>query len=186
MAILNRCKVTWTTGIGGSGLSVFYFPDTQTDMSALMALVNSWKPFMPPVVSWQVPSSGDQLNDASGLITGSWSGSGGGSATATGATTYVAGTGVLIRWTTGTVIGRRRLLGRTFVVPLTTGHFDTNGTILDATVTTLQTAATAFVAAVDSQVWHRPPKGQTSGGQSAPVNGSLVLDKVTSLRSRRT
>ena len=185
MAGMNRIQVTWNTGSGGPGLSTFYLDNAVTDVSALTAFFTALKPYAPPVVTWSIPSSGDQIDESNGHLVGSWTGTGGGSMTATGGTAYAAGTGLFIRWNTPLIVGTRRLKGRTFFCPLSSANYDTNGTIADSVVTAIQTAASNLVVNADCKIWHRPTAALPSSGQTSVVTSAVVVDRVTSLRSRR-
>jgi hypothetical protein len=60
------------------------------------------------------------------------------------------------------------------------------GSIANASVTTIQTAATTLVASNKLIVWHRPTAlAPTSGGGRLAI-AAIAPDKVTSLRSRRS
>ena len=68
--------------------------------------------------------------------------------------------------------------------PLLASEFQTDGTITAACLNTLQTAANTLVAADVLSIWHRPSPGG-SDGNSAPIEGATIADRVTALRSRR-
>src|ERR1043166_2204834 len=119
---MRRVAVQWTTGIGGTGLSVFYTLDPVDVTTELGTFFGAIKSQFPNVVTWQVPSTGDMLDSETGVLVGGWSGGTGATTIAAGGTgAYVAGTGALIRWGTGSVVAGRRLRGRTFLCPLLTG-----------------------------------------------------------------
>lgn len=186
MVDMRRVQVLWTTGIGGSGLSVFYTLDPVDATAELGTFFNAIKGFFPNAVSWNVPSSGDMIDAATGTLVGGWSGGTAASIAATGgATPYVAGTGALVRWNTGGIVRGRRVKGRTFLAPLLTGLFDATGTLNDANVATMQTAVNNLAAAGKLRIWSRPPDGSTPGG-TFPVLSGTVADRVTSLRTRRS
>jgi hypothetical protein len=107
---------------------------------------------------------------------------GGGIVTGSGAANYAAGCGAYVNWLTSGIANGRRVKGRTFMAPLINSAYD-GGTILNANLTTLQTAATALVTAGNTVVWHRPVNG--AGGSSYQPASALVPDQVTSLRTRR-
>jgi hypothetical protein len=138
------------------------------------------------VVAWDIPGSGDVVDETTGLITGAWTAGTAATITATGGTgAYAAGTGAFVRWQTNGIVAGRRVRGRTFLCPIITTGFDSNGTIASTQLGTLQTAATALAAAGKNQVWHRPSPGGSDGSAHIVVAGT-VPDKVTSLRTRRT
>lgn len=183
---LRRINVGWTTGIGGSGVSVFYCAQPDDLTSNLATFFNAIKAFFPTPVTWNIPASGDLINPEDGHLAGAWVGGTAASIPASGgAGAYVAGTGAYVRWVTGAISGTHKVQGRTYLVPLLTSQFDTQGTITDTSVTTMQAAATALAASAKLIVWHRPHKGGVDGA-SFLVGGAVVPDKVTSLRTRRT
>ena len=100
--------------------------------------------------------------------------------------TSVGSAGAVINWQTSTVVNGRRLRGRTFIVPMRTVAFDTDGTLASNAITALNAAAEAIT---DSQfesnlvVWSRPSNG--GGGTVGPVTGYRIPDMAAVLRSRR-
>lgn len=186
MATLDRLRVTWS-GLGGlPGLSTFYLTDVATpDLSAVTAFFNSIKAFFPSGLSWDVPNGGDKIDSATGELTGSWSGINGGVVAASGSGAYAAGTGAYIIWRTAGIVGGRRLQGRTFLCPLTAGQYEADGTLNNTNRATIQTAGNTFLATLQFNVWHRPSPSAPSGGAISAVTSASVLDRVTSLRSRR-
>lgn len=193
MTTMRRCRVSWDGLPGLPGLSTFYFGVASPNVSALVTFFTAIKALFPSALSWTIPSSGDEIDDASGALTGGWVGSGGGTVTATGgAGAYAAGTGCQVQWQTGVVAHGRRIKGSTFLVPTVVGMYDTNGTLTSANQTTVQTAANALVASgVAWGIWQRPKKDPVSHvvtrvGLYAATNAATVPDRVTSLRTRRT
>lgn len=182
---LRRVPVAWTTGVGGAGVSVFYSGDTDDLTSNLGTFFTAIRAFFPNAVTWTIPAAGDKIFDDTGHLAGAWTGGTAATVSANGgALAYVAGTGCSVRWITGAIVGTHKLQGRTFLNPMLTSMFDTSGTMTDANVATIQAAATALVASNKLLVWHRPPKGGSTG-TARLVIGATVADKVTSLRSRR-
>lgn len=173
---------------GLPGLSVFYSstPNAVTAVAALTTFFNAIKGLFPGAVTWDLPSSGDTFEDTDGSLSGIWTGATGGQITATGANTaYAAGVGGRVQWHTTAVIGRRRVRGSTFLVPLLGSQYDTNGTLSASCMGTLTSAVNALVTADQLMVWHRPSPGGSDGAMIDVVSG-IVPDKVSTLRSRRT
>lgn len=183
---MRKMPVVWSTGIGGSGLSVFYSPfgvDATTDLGTFF---NAIKGYFPNAVTWDVPGSGDVVDESTGLITGAWTAGTAASITATGgAVSYPAGTGTYVRWQTAGIVAGRRVRGRTFLCPLVIGGFDTTGTIAVVTQSAFQTAVNTLVGSGKLLIWHRPHPGAADGSSHAVIAG-VVPDKVSSLRTRRT
>lgn len=192
MTTLRRVRVTWD-GLGGlPGLSTFYYGVASPNVSDLVTFFNAVKVYVPSGLTWTIPSSGDELDDVTGDLTGSWTGTGGGSVAATGSTgPFAAGTGVIVRWRTGIVADKRRVQGRTFIAPTVSGMFNSSGGIGSTPLATLQAAAAAYVSSgVAKGIWHQPKKAPGGIGPDRPglycaINGSDVGPIVSSLRSRR-
>jgi hypothetical protein len=104
---------------------------------------------------------------------------------------YAAGVGVRVNWKSSSVRNRRFMRGATLLVPLVSDTFTTGG-VVDATfISGLVTTLNTFLAAMASNtlemiVWHRPAKGQTTGGAAGLVTGFSISTVPASLRSRRT
>jgi hypothetical protein len=150
----------------------------------------------------QVPGSGDTIDAETGTITNTWSvATTPAVVTATGSGAYAGNAGLVVHWLTSTIIGTRRLRGRSFIVPTIATTFETNGSPTSTAVSTLNTAAAALVTATTPGlvVWSRPVKAHTKYdpdtgvgtsiparvGSTGVVNGTRVPDLAISLRSRR-
>lgn len=185
MPTIRRLVVEWTGLTGLPGESVFYSDAATAPSGAVLAFFTAIQSLCPSPLTWTVPSSGDELDDATGTLTGVWTGGAGGSVTASGASQHAAGVGALVRWETGVIITGRRLRGRTFIAPLMNSAYDSAGTIVTGNLATLQTAANTLSSTSDIGVWHRPTSSGGSDGSWSPVLAAVCPDKVTSLRSRR-
>jgi hypothetical protein len=186
VAALHKTVVLWATGAGGPGVSVFYSAFGVDITVPLATFFNAIKASFPPVVTWQIPTSGDVLDDVSGAITGAWIGGTGASIAGTGSAQYFAGTGAYARWTTGAVHNRRKVYGRTFLCPIINAGADNDGTIGGGTLATLQGATATLGGGSYLRVWHRPTTTTSNDGVSFPVISGSVPDKTTSLKTRRS
>jgi len=185
MADLERIVVVWNGTSGLPGASVFYGALGASANADIKTFFTSIQSLFPAGLTWAVPGNGDLLDDATGILTGVWINTGGGgTVSASGAAAHAAGVGAYVNWRTSTVIGRRRLMGRTFLAPLMNSAYDAQGTIVAANLTTLQTAANALVTAGHTRIWHRPDSSHTGGIAQVPA-AATVPDQVTSLRTRR-
>jgi len=186
MADISRVRIEWN-GLGGlPGLSTFYTGvTTNVVVTSLTTFFNDIRSLFPQGLSWTIPNAGDTIESSTGILTGGWTGTGGGTVNANAPLgAYAAGTGARVRWHTTAVVNGRRLAGATFLCPLAGTKYDANGTIETGALATLQTAANALVASGNPwQVWHRPVGG--TGGVVDAFNSATVLDRVSSLRSRR-
>lgn len=185
MANIYRYRVGWNGLSGLPGVSTFYFGSPVDPAPDLHTMFNVIAGSLPTGLNLTFPTQGDTLNDGTGQLVGNWTSAGAATISAAAGTNYTAAAGALIRWTTGTFINGRHVIGKTFLVPLQGAKYDV-GTILDTTVTAIQGAVTTWhgtSAGTAQVVWNRPRPG-VPGGQSA-VTGAVVPDKVVILRSRR-
>jgi hypothetical protein len=94
---------------------------------------------------------------------------------------------VCVTWITAAIVNGRRVRGRTFLGPLSSGQMDSTGTPTGPALTHAAAFATAWTDAgltdTSTCVWHRPVGG-TGGSDHTILTGS-VRDKFAVLRSRR-
>lgn len=185
MATIERVRVEWSMPAGGLGLTTLYGLDGVDLVNDFSAFVESIKQRIPVGVTLSSPGDGDQIDDATGALVGSWSGSTGFSKAGTGTGSWAAGVGLFVRWPTAGLFRGRRPKGRTFMCPLNSFSFDSVGTIETNTRTEFTTAAANLLASHPGNllIWSRPVSG--TPGESNAVVSSSVDDRVTSLRSRR-
>jgi hypothetical protein len=186
---LAKVEVVLTgTGVVGGGVSTFYclesgvsgLPDALETFYGVVA-ANS-----PDNVTFTVPSSGDVIDDTSGELSGTWSTPGeGGSFAGAASSGFQMGVGARIRWNTPGTRGGRRVVGTTFLVPLASSAFTTDGFLLTTVQTALQNAGTALIAAHEFRILSRP-SGPLPDGISWTVVSCAVPLNVSWLRSRRT
>ncbi len=186
---MNRCRVLWSNFPGAPGYSNFYIGTTITDHTPIRTFFNALITYLPASVQITVPTSGDQISEATGVITGSYSATvTGGVVTATSANTgaYSGGSGAVCEWTTSALIRGRRPLGKTFVVPGYGTMFDANGSLSSGFITALNTAGTNLIAALSGElkVWSRPTPSMA--GANVTITACRVPDLAVVLRSRRT
>jgi hypothetical protein len=167
------------------GYSLFYATGASDPTGDLVTFFNAIKTQFPSPLTWTIPPGGDTLDDATGAINGVWSGAGAGIVSATVGSPWAAGTGAWAAWRTGTIVGRRRLIGRTFLCPLLVNAYDSTGTIGSANLAVLSPAVSALATAGKLVIWHRPTVASPSSGSSSLIISGTVPDQVTSLRSRR-
>jgi len=96
---------------------------------------------------------------------------------------YAGGVGAVTKWVTNAVHGSRRMIGRTFIVPIGSGCYENNGTLIAITLGQFRTAAATLVAQQDFGVWGRPVDG--ANGLFSNAVASNVRDHVAWLSSRR-
>lgn len=188
MTQLCRLRVAWGgSQITGGGLSTFYFATSGSGTAAsVKAFFTAIAGRVPAGVTWTVPTSGDLIEDTTGALAGAWSEpSGGGVVTSTGAVNYAAGVGCRVSWQTTGIHNGRRVKGSTFIVPLVSAVYATDGTIDSVVLSEIQTAATNLVTAQPAmKVLSKAKVG--SPGASSTILSATAVDKVSWLRSRRT
>jgi hypothetical protein len=186
MPTIDRVRVTWSgSPVTGPGLSTFYFNGGTADPAAISALFTAAAPYVAAGVGWNIPGAGDQLDVATGALTGSWSAAGGSLVASSGNAEHAQGVGCRIKWATNGIVGGRRVTGSTFIVPLHRLMYDTDGTLAAGVVSVLTTAALAYVSAVtpDGVIWSRPT--DTRAGTAHALTYASLPDAVSWLRSRR-
>lgn len=188
MTTINRLRCVWGgAGLVGPGLSTFYFATTATDPADdVFAFLNAAPLLFPSSVSIFVPDNGDQIDDVTGTLVGTWSDPGtGGTVTGTNTGDFFMGVGFRVKWPTAGIVGGRRVVGSTFLCPIAAAISDTSGTIDTATLVSTAGAAAALVAAQPTmRIWSRPTPARA--GTSSVVVSVEVPDKTSWLRSRRT
>jgi len=188
MANLAKIVVPWTgVSVIGPGVSTFYVDEAGSGWtSALSAFFSSVANKFPSGINWNVPTTGDLIDVATGGISGTWTDPGGGGVNSSGANAFVQGAGMRITWKTGGTHNGRRVVGATFMAPLDNGAWSLGGLPNSATVTALQNAANAFlsVSTFQPSIYSRPVDG--AGGEAHPVTSAFVPAAVSWLRSRRT
>lgn len=185
---LARVRVAWQNWPGAPGVSTFYLDPTpaQAQIDAIRTFFNSFVALLPAGLTITVPSSGDEISESTGNLSGVWSvPTAPATVTAVGTGAYAGNAGAVIHWLTNSLNGKRRLRGRTFVVPLANGSFDNTGAISAATVTSITNAATNLIAANTGtmNVWSRPRPGLS--GLQASITSARVPKLSVGLRSRR-
>lgn len=200
MAPILRVKARWSGFQGSPGYSIFHFKDfaaetyVQTDATAV---VNKTRAFflavaglLPAVVSVDVQTDVELIDHDSGdlidvlnanpvaTVTGG----------ASGTAPYAAASGAVVSWRTTQVRNGRRIRGRTFLVPLSSAAFESNGTLTSGALTSLGIAGQGMITPGDGPdfgVYARPPAGGVGAGEFAQAMGFTAPDIGAVLRSRR-
>lgn len=193
MTSLNRVVVEWGgSPIVGRACSVLHYSASDNAAPPVAAIASAFESFKSCIaagVTITVPGSGDVINDVDGSLVGSWTATAPPVVTATGSFVPAAGVGACVSWNTGGIVpgtkGPRRLRGRTFLVPLSSGMYQSNGTLLDANISLINAWASSIMGAGPLAVWHRPNAAAGIVGNSYGVQSFRVRDKVAYLSSRR-
>jgi hypothetical protein len=181
-----RVELIGAAVVGPSVMTLYQDAANTGLPAATVTWLNAIKANFPPSLSFVVPGGGDILGEADGALIGSWSDGGGATVVGTGTGGFAIGVGARVRWTTAGITRGRRVRGTTFLVPLMSGSYETDGRIRAATVTALQTPTNAFLTTMGSNllIWSRP-KG-ADAGDSHPVTAASIPNLPSTLRSRRT
>jgi hypothetical protein len=204
MANLYRHRTAIRGLTGGDGVATMYFASPTDVLPAVQNLWIDLVNLMPVNVVVQTEPGGDVINEANGQLVSSWSDSPQGPLSGNSAQPYPAPAGFVLGWRTDTILDGTRLQGRTFVVPVTSAFYATDGTILTSVVEGIQVNIDTFLAALGTAfvIWHRPFEGAPAvpptstkpgkaarpahdGGHGIVTSGS-VKDRVAILRSRRS
>lgn len=195
MATIDRIVCPWTGSWSGApGYTTFYTSPAQG--AALQPkVVTFWQTvasFLPTGFTVNVPTSGSTLDELTGAPVGNWAGGSPGVIPGTGVSSYSAVSGALIRWTTGVYMRGHHVVGKTFLVPISSAAYATGGVIGASTQAAIAGAAAALRSTPGQLVvWHRPkfdnstPPIMLFSGVGVPVNGSSCNARVTYLRTRR-
>ena len=174
-----------------------YFLDINTAPDSVRSFWEGMFSMIPANVTIKVDGVGDVIEDTTGALVGQWIFPAPAVVQCTGAGTYAAPAGALIRWETGVIKDGRRLRGRTFVVPMINFQFQTDGTLAPTTQSDMLAAAAVLQTEQNASfvVWHRPfagapavgtrPARPSHLGSHSLVTGASIPDKVVVLRSRR-
>lgn len=197
MPNINRVRVAFSGFNGGPGVSTFYCLDPAAFLPQLRNWLTNFTVLLPATVTLNIESSGDIIDSVSGNLTGTWTAAAPVPVLGTVTGAYAAPVGMVVNWLTGTVLDGHRLRGRTFMVPLSSGTFENNGSLETGILGGIRAASESLVVAVANNfvIWHRPrPAGTVNrrgeilparAGGHAIVTSSRVLDKAAVLRSRR-
>jgi hypothetical protein len=183
-------RLVWSTPGGGTGYSVFHTAapttaaEAQSAASAFHTFAQTILSYMPNEVSIVGDTEYRVLNDVTGTLTGVFSVSGGTGGSGSDTANYNRAAGARIDWGTNTIVGGRRLRGRTYIVPLGTGAFDSNGLVSAAGIAALANAGANLVDDLDAVqrplvVWSRVY------GQTATVTNVQIPPKGAILTGRR-
>lgn len=179
--------VRWQGGRIGLGATVFHFKGTNSPTAA-QAAVNAIDTFFGAinnVIPTGVTTRGDaevRVLTESGVLTDVLTVTQPATRSGGGGAAYGSGLGAMIRWNTPSVVAGRRLLGRTYVVPMDSTRF-TAGNVTGAAQTILTNAGTALIGSMATngfplQVWSR------KNGVVADVTSCQVPLRPSTLRTR--
>jgi len=174
-----------------------YCLNPTTFLPPLRAFIQNFAGIFPADVTAQVESTGDVIEDTTGVLTGAWSTIGVDAVHGSVVGGYSGASGMVVDWLTGTILDGHRVRGRSFFVPAGNSLYQDDGTILEVTRGAIAVNAADFIVATQGNfaIWHRPltakeaalrkrPTAPHAGGHAFVVNTS-VPDLAAVLRSRR-
>lgn len=188
MTQLARVRVTWTgTPVVGPGVSTFYFDSAGTGFTAaLNAFFADMPGRLPLGLAIGIPNTGDLVDSATGVITGTWTDGTTHTVNGSGTAAYLQGVGSRIVWGTAGRTNGRPVHGTTFLIPLTTAQYTTSGSMDSAAAAAIRAAGLTLITAASSglRVWTRPRAG-VPGVAHVPTGVQVPLTPSW-LRSRKT
>lgn len=185
---IQRLRCEWGgTAVEGPGLTTFYAEADGTLAIQVGAggFFDAVKFMIPVGTTITIPQGGDEIDEATGALVGTWGTSSLTTITGTGTGSFAQGVGARVVWQTGGIVGGRRVRGSTFVCPIVVTQFESNGTLANTALQGLNAGITAMMAQVPTQmrIWSRPVAGRA--GTVSTVTAGNAPDKVSWLRSRR-
>lgn len=197
MTNLLKVQTVWSGIEGAPYYSTMHFGagadevESQEAADAMTSFWNICEPIIRSGLTWEITPEVLVFNDVDGaLVRADVIVGGFGAGTNVGEILPRAASG-LVRWSTGVVVGRRFLRGRTFIPLPTETNNDVLGVPTAGYKTTLQSAIDNLLGdiTVAPYIWSRPQKDAegniTRDGDSAPIQSGTVWDEWAYLRSRR-
>lgn len=193
--MMQKIVAIWSGWAGGPGYTSFYFGEhgDQTQINNAAARVRAFfaaiTACIPNSITISIAPTSLEISEGSGeivdeiglsvvpaVVVG------------TGGTSFSSPSGACVIWRTAIHVNGRLLRGKSYIVPMSSSCYDTDGSLLSGRVTDLRAAATTLatpggVAATDLVVWHRPTNG--AGGSFGTVVSGSVKDAAAVLTSRR-
>lgn len=189
MATISRVRCEWSgVGVTGPSVSTHYFAgEAAADFQPwLVTFYDNLHSALPSNVTIAVPNVGDELDSATGDVTGTWSAGTRTTTTGEGSANHAQGVGGRIVWVTNGRTNNRPVRGTTFIVPFPTEAFGTDGTIVSGWISDVTAAANALLTSASGGlvIWTRPTAEHA--GTLNSVLSAFVPSEVSWLRSRRT
>lgn len=188
-----RITARWTGFSGGPGYSNFFFAggggfvsDAQQVSDRVVDAFGKLGMVLPTGVTVTTEAEAAIVDSDTGMLTGFQPVDQGSASGLVGDTSYSGPSGAVVNWRTEDVRFGRRIMGRTFIVPIRSDAYDSQGTLTSGVLEDLRDFADTLTSwDFDSEfgVWSRPRDG--SGGVFATATSYNVPDKAAVLRSRR-
>lgn len=198
---LLRAKIAWTIPGAGKSHSVLHFStnsesapvqaDADDVATKVATFLTSLRNHIPGTISLQRLADVEEINEATGDLIGVFSTTTTAAASGSLPSTekWAAPVGAVITWTTAGIRNGRRVRGRTFLVPLGSSVFDTDGTIGTTPMNGINSLSAALYAASGTTslaVWGRPSAPGATDGVAYNVLSHKVPDMAAVLTTRRS
>lgn len=183
MTEILRVRTVFTGFTGAPGLMTTYFRnptavwnpgDEQLALDRIKDAFTGRHANFPFIWKWGTQGQVDILEDTTGQVTGSLFGtpSGGAGASAVSGLAPVA-SGVLVRWLTSNYVGGRRIVGKTYLVPVGNNTPAPDGTLTLGAHTEFDAWGAAMLnkgaTALQMVVWSRPRPARAAGPSGKPT-----------------
>lgn len=182
---IARIRSVWTGFTGAPGYTNFHIDVPGVSPTAVTTFWSGVRPWLPNAVTVTPDNGGDLIDEVTGQIQNTWTGTGGSPITGMGGNSGPLPAGAVITWHTDDVAAGRRVRGRTFIVPLAAMAYEANGTLSATCMSEIKSAADALIANSGQEfgVWRRPRPGVA--GSFHVVTRAEIKDKAAVLTSRR-
>ncbi len=191
---IYRVKIRWSGFSGAPGYTVLHFDaSTAPTQEGAQAAHDNARAFAvafasatPSVVRLTVEAAVEVVDPTSGDLINVYTVTTGAQISGSGTGGFSSATGACITWETGEVKNGRRVRGRTFIVPMSSVYYETDGTITAGGLTDLQEAAANLAGGgFNFGIWSRPSGPGATDGSFHTVSSGRVTDKTAILRNRR-
>lgn len=195
--VMSRFILEWKGWVGQPGFTTFNvsanLDDTQTNAAAaaIKTFITQWAATLPSVITLFFHPTVQVVNDGDGTLVEERTISTKPTDTAgAGTGNFSAVTGIAVTWRTGQRGPKKPILGRTYIVPCSQSAYDADGSLGNSVQAGILASANTYVNRVapgtpgHPVVWHHNTPG-AADGQSYPVVGVSVADRVAYLSSRR-
>ena len=191
MAFIEQLQILMTGFPGAPGYMTTYWDlsDDHPPMDDIRSVFGAEGNIWPTGLTLTFPSTGNIIDDVDGSLVSTWVSDAPDDVVGGGTVAYAAPAGACFTWFTGAIHRGRKVQGRSFLVPLDGGMYQTDGTFNNTALGTLNAMAAALGIIGRQVVWCRPvlddEGGVIASGTSFDVQGGFCRDKVAVLRSRR-
>lgn len=192
---VTQIRAVWTGGPSSPGLTIFNVQGSTTgDFDAAVAAVASFfdafKGGLPDEYRIQVEQTAYTYSEVDGGLQGLQTASAQPAATVgLSANAYASGVGFRMDWNTSAIARRRRVRGRTYIVPFGGNNFGPDGNIVPALESQVELVGAQLIGALETSgfplvVWSRPSL-KYPVGEINPVISVSAVKKPAVLRGRR-